>query len=40
MKEGTLLETKELAVNIKYTDIKTFHKYVSKAEDKNINENL
>lgn len=40
MKEGIRLGTKEIEVSVKYTDIKNFYKYSSKAEDKEINENL
>lgn len=42
MEEDTLLETKvlEINVNVKYTDIKTFFKYWSKTEGKDISDNL
>lgn len=42
MEEDTLLETKvlEINVNVKYIDIKPFCKYWSKAEGKDISDNL
>lgn len=40
IKEGTLLGTKELEINMEYMNIKFFHKYWSSAEDKDISEIL